>query len=332
MRFEATATASANGSSVRRRLQSSAMRFVRAFAPVMLVGFGLLVSAQTSSRTQVVILGTGTPRPDPDRSGPAVAIVVNGKAYLVDFGPGVVRRAALAERNGIKALNPRNLTTAFCTHLHSDHTAGLSDLYLTPAVIRRNGPLQLYGPPGLAIMANHIKAAYAKDYDVRIHGLEQGKPVGYELEVHEFKPGVVYKDQNVTVTAFPVSHGSWDYAYGYRFDTADRSIVISGDTAPTDAVVKACNGCDVLLHEVYSTTELDGRPASASAEDPTWHEYLSKFHTSTGELGALASKAKPKLLVLYHQLYGKTDDAGLVHEVSQTYSGKVVSAKDLDTY
>ena len=285
--------------------------------------------------TKIVILGTGTPRPDPDRSGPAVAVVVNGKPYLVDFGPGVVRRAALAERNGIKELNPRNLTIAFCTHLHSDHTAGLADLYLTPAVIRRVGPFQLYGPPGIKDMAQHIRAAYAKDYDVRVNGLEHGEPLGYQLQVHEVKPGVVYKDGNVTVTAFAVQHGSWDYSYGYRFDTPDRSVVISGDTAPTEAVVKACNGCDVLLHEVYSMTELAGRTSrtdAVSGGDPTWHEYLAKFHTSTSELAALAAKARPKLLVVYHQLYGRTDDAGLLQEVRQTYSGKTMSAKDLDVY
>lgn len=260
-----------------------------------------------------------------------MAVIVNGKPYLVDFGPGVVRRAAAVRAKGVAALDPRNLTIAFCTHLHSDHTAGLSDLYLTPAVVRRNGPLQLYGPPGIAAMANHIKAAYAKDYDVRINGLERGKPLGYEIQVHEVKPGVVYKDANVTVTAFAVAHGSWDYAYGYRFDTPDRSIVISGDTAPTGAIAKACHGCDVLLHEVYSTTELAGRPDRGAA-DPTWHEYLAKFHTSTTELASEAKDAKPKLLVLYHQLYGKTDDAGLVREVQQDYSGKVLSAKDLDVY
>ena len=291
------------------------------------VAFGQ--SAVGSSKTQVVVLGTGTPRPDPDRSGPAVAVVVNGKAYLVDFGPGVIRRAALAQRNGIAALDPTKITVAFCTHLHSDHTAGLSDLYLTPAVIRRIGPLQLYGPPGIKAMAEHIRAAYAKDYAIRMHGLEQGKPLGYELQVHEIKPGVVYKDENVKVTAFAVPHGSWDYAYGYRFDAADRSIVISGDTAPTDAIVKAGQGCDVLLHEVYSTTEVSSRRA---AESSTWPEYLRTFHTSTKELAAIAEKSQPKLLVLYHQLYGTTNDDGLLREIAESYKGRTVSARDLDVY
>jgi ribonuclease BN (tRNA processing enzyme) len=303
----------------------------RGLAVLLLLACGVAAQvppAPPAPKAQVVVLGTGTPRPDPDRSGPAVAVVVNGKAYLVDFGPGVVRRAAAAARNGIAALDPRQITVAFCTHLHSDHTAGLSDLYLTPAVVRRVGPLQLYGPPGLAAMARHIREAYAKDYQVRIHGLEHGAPLGYEMQVHEIKPGVVYRDANVTVTAFPVHHGSWDYAFGYRFDTPGRSIVISGDTSPTEEVVRACHGCDVLLHEVYSTTEL----TTSHGNDPTWHEYLRQFHTSTVELAAIASQAQPKLLVLIHQLFGSTDDKGIVSEVQKGYPGKVVSAKDLGTY
>ena len=306
-----------------------AMRRELAVLLLLACSLAAQTGAPASTKTaQVVVLGTGTPRADPDRFGPAVAVVVNGKAYLVDFGPGVVRRAAAARRDGIEALDPRKITVAFCTHLHSDHTAGLSDLYLTPAVLRRVGPLQLYGPPGLAEMARHIREAYAKDYDVRMHGLEHGASLGYEMQVHEIQPGVVYRDENVTVTAFVVHHGSWDYAFGYRFDTPGRSIVISGDTSPTDAIVKACHGCDVLLHEVYSTTELAGRRPN----DATWPEYLAQFHTSTTELGAIAGKAKPKLLVLYHQLFGKTDDKGIVEEVKKGYSGAVISAKDLGVY
>jgi len=134
-----------------------------------------LTLAQSSSKTQVVVLGTGTPVLDPDRSGPSVAVVVNGSAYLVDFGPGIVRRAAGAERDKkIAALKPANLKVVFATHLHSDHTAGLADLYLSPVVEGRTGPLELYGPPGIAEMARHIQAAYVKDVAVRTQGLEHG--------------------------------------------------------------------------------------------------------------------------------------------------------------
>ena len=291
-----------------------------------------VLAAQSSpqhslSQTRIVFLGTGTPRPVPEHSGPAVCIIANNTAYLVDFGPGVVRRASEAARiPDAEPCAPTKLRIAFATHLHSDHTAGLSDLFLTPAVVGRHAALDVYGPAGLADMARHIRAAYAKDIELRTRGLEHGDPKAYVLNAHEIRPGVVYKDANVTVIAFLVPHGSWDEAFGYRFDTAGRSIVVSGDTAPSDNIVTYCHGCDVLIHEVYSAKELE-------SNDAEWKIYLRRFHTSTTELGEVATKAKPELLILYHQIYGNNaNDTDLVREVRQKYSGKVVSARDLDVY
>jgi len=281
------------------------------------------------SKTQVVVLGTGTPIINPDRSGPSVAVVVNGSAYLVDFGPGVVRRAAAAARDkNITALTPKNLKVVFATHLHSDHTAGLSDLYLTPAVEGRPGALELYGPPGIADMARHIQAAYVKDVDIRTEGLEHGNRAAYKINAHEIKPGLIYQDSNVKVTAFAVAHGTWDFSYGYRFDTADRSIVISGDTAPTPAIATACHGCDLLVHEVYSTAWFQQRT-------PAWQKYHSTFHTSTTALAEIANAAKPKQLVLYHQLFRPEDDVDkvLIDEIRKAgFTGPVASAHDLDIF
>ena len=121
--------------------------------------------------TLVVLLGTGTPNADPERSGPAVAVVVNDRAYLVDFGPGVVRRAAAAAKQGIATLSPERIATAFLTHLHSDHTTGYADLILTPWVLGRSAPLQVYGPSGLRDMTDHLLAAYRADIRERIDGL-----------------------------------------------------------------------------------------------------------------------------------------------------------------
>src|SRR5712692_6771968 len=98
-------------------------------------GFAQEKSASVGAHTQVVVLGTGTPLADPERSGPAVAVVVNGSAYLVDCGPGVVRRAAAAEKNGITALAVEKLKIVFITHLHSDHTLGYPDLIFSPWVL-----------------------------------------------------------------------------------------------------------------------------------------------------------------------------------------------------
>jgi hypothetical protein len=120
---------------------------------------GRQAAATPANRTQVVLLGTGMPRPNPARSGPATAIVVNGRAYLVDAGPGVVRRAQAAFEMGIQALAPVNLTTTFLTHLHSDHTVGLPDLIFTTWVQGRKGPINLYGPAGTEAMTGHIMQA-----------------------------------------------------------------------------------------------------------------------------------------------------------------------------
>ncbi|HEX4951676.1 MAG TPA: MBL fold metallo-hydrolase [Blastocatellia bacterium] len=280
---------------------------------------------QTPAKTQIVLLGTGTPNADPDRFGPSIAIVVNDTPYLVDFGPGVVRRASAAVRKGVKGLAMPKLTRAFVTHLHSDHTVGYADLIFTPWVLERTEPLEVYGPKGLRTMTEHIVKAYRQDLDMRLYGLEPSNKTGHKVNAHEIKPGVIYKDANVTVKAFAVKHGSWKEAFGFRFETPDKTIVISGDCAPSQSVVDACQGCDVLLHEVYSQTGFQKRP-------PEWQKYHSQFHTSSRELAEIATKAKPGLLILYHQLFWGTSEEDLLNEIRQGYSGKVVSGRDLDVY
>jgi len=275
--------------------------------------------------TLVVMLGTGTPNPDPDRSGPATAVIAGGQAYLVDCGPGVVRRAAAASQRGIEELDMPGLTRLFVTHLHSDHTAGYADLILTPWVLGREQPLEVYGPPGTQAMTDHILAAYAEDIDIRLNGNQPQNTAGIEVVVHEIAPGEIYRDDNVRVTAFEVPHGAWEHAFGFRFDTADRSVVISGDTTPSDSVVKACSGCDVLVHEVYAKAGFDGRP-------PEWQAYHRISHTSGVELGEIAARAQPKLLVLYHQLMWGATEEELMAEIRRSFDGRVAFADDLDAY
>jgi ribonuclease BN (tRNA processing enzyme) len=273
----------------------------------------------------VVFLGTGMPRPDPQRQGPSLAIVANGKAYIVDAGTGIVRQAAAAYERGIEALRPNALDIAFLTHLHSDHTLGLPDLILTPWVMHRTEPLQLYGPVGTRAMAENIEKAYAEDIEVRIEGLEHQTTTGHQVIAHEIplptKPVQVFADENVKVTAFAVHHGNWKEALGYRFDASGKSIVISGDTRPVDSVVRACNGCDVLIHEVYS-----GAPGNAESA-----AYFSSFHTSAKELGEIAAKARPKVLIVWHYvpLQG-TDETQMVEEIHENFHGPVIVANDLD--
>jgi ribonuclease BN (tRNA processing enzyme) len=271
------------------------------------------------------LLGTGTPNAEPDRAGSAVAIVVDDTPYLVDLGPGVVRRAAAAYEAGVEGLDVPKLRFAFITHLHSDHTLGYADFIFTPWVLERDVPAEVFGPPGLEAMTDHLIAAYGEDIRVRIDGLEPANPDGYKVVVREIGPGLVYEDENVRVTAFRVQHGSWPHAFGYRFETPDRSIVISGDTRPSPAIAENCRGCDVLIHEVYSQAGFERR-------DPVWQRYHASSHTSSLELGRIAAEAQPGLLILYHQLLWGSTPAELVDEIRQVYDGDVVYGNDLDVY
>ena len=274
--------------------------------------------------SRVVLLGTGTPNADPRRAGPAVAIVVDTTPYLVDFGAGVVRRAAAAFEREVAALEPQRLNRAFLTHLHSDHTVGYPDLILTPWVLGRKEPLEVYGPVGLQAMTEHLLAAYAEDIRERLEGPEPANRTGYAVRAHEISPGLVYQDENVRVEAFRVNHGSWP-AYGYKFHTTDRVIAVSGDTAPAEELVDAYRGCDVVVHEVYSSTGFTRLPLA-------WQNYHARFHISSKELAEIASQAKPGLLILYHQLFHGVTERELLQEVEEAYAGTVVSGRDLEIY
>lgn len=310
------------------RFEKSSLLFavVLALFAVMTTRFaaGQESTSGSSGRTQIVLLGTGTPGADPDRSGPATAIVVNDTAYLVDAGPGIVRRASAASRvRGIRALQVTNLRYLFVTHLHSDHTVGFPDLIFSPWTLGRRVPLEAYGPKGIKEMADHLIQAYRVDIETRTNpeGNQRDFPVGHTVNAHEIRAGVVYKDANVTVTAFPTKHAM--ESYGYRFDTPDRSIVISGDTNPTKATIDACHGCDVLIHEVNSLAFLQTRP-------PTFQAFAAKFHTTTTQLAELASRAKPRLLILYHIQAASPEEA--LKEMTGQYAGRVVAGHDLEVY
>ena len=277
--------------------------------------------AAEKTPTKIVMLGTGVPRPTPDRSGPATAIIAGDRAYLVDFGPGVVRRAAAAAEKGLEALEPTRISVAFLTHLHSDHTAGYPDLILTPWVMGRK-ELDVYGPEGLEEMTKHVLEAWRRDIDIRTNGMEHQHPL--LVRAHDAKPGILYQDDKVKVTAFPVPHGEWPQAFGYRFDTPGRSIVISGDTSPSEELVKHCDRCDVLIHEVYS-------PSVKVPVMEDWPAYSAKYHTSTAQLAEIANRAKPGILIVYHTS-GRAPDEQLLREIRKTYQGKVVISKDLDVY
>ena len=281
-----------------------------------------------TSRTKVILLGTGNPNPDPRHLGCSLIILVDETPYVVDFGAGLVRQAAALtpEYGGvIEELDIKKLAIAFLTHMHSDHTIGYPDLILTPWVMGRETPLEVYGPDGVIEMSENILKAFQDDIKYRIYGLEPANNEGWRVNAHEIREGVVYKDIHVTVEAFLVKHGSWPDAYGYRFTTPDKVIVISGDTAPCENIIKYSQGADILIHEVYYKKAFDEK-------DEFWKRYHSINHTSTYELAEIAIKTRPGLLVLYHVLFWGSSEQEILDEIAQGYDGKVLVGADLQVF
>ncbi len=279
----------------------------------------------TQSDTKIILLGTGNPNPDPQRSGPSVAIIVGETPYIVDFGPGIIRQAAaLSPQYGgqFHALDVRNIKRAFLTHLHSDHTIGYPDLILTPWVMGRDEPLKVYGPEGTRQLTDHILKAYQDDIQYRSRGLEPTTNQGWCVDVQEISEGVIYTDENIRVEAFLVKHGSWPNAFGLRFITPDKVIVISGDTAPCENIRKFSLGADILIHEVYCQKFFEQK-------DGSWQSYHASHHTSTLELARLAQETKPGLLVTYHTLFWGASEQDLLDEIRGIYAGPVLIGSDL---
>ena len=282
-----------------------------------------------SEITKLVLLGTGNPNPSPDQSGCSLALIVRDTPYVIDFGPGLIRRAAqMIPRYGgtLEALETPKLKTAFLTHLHSDHTAGYPDLILTPWVMGRDEPMEVYGPVGTGHMTEHILTAYQEDIRYRVYGEEPANDEGWRVNWHEFnEEGEIYRDSNITVEAFPVIHGSWPNAWGFRFTTPDKVIVVSGDCQPSPKVLEYARGADILVHEVYSH-------AGYQSKSEDWKAYHARHHTSTFQLGEMASTAKPGKIILYHILYWGSSEAELLEEIRSVYPGEVHVGQDLDVF
>ena len=285
----------------------------------------LFISQSIFASTQLVILGSGTPNPNPERGGSAYAVIVDNTPYLIDFGPGTIRSfAALmpAWGGGMKEMDVTKIEHAFLTHIHSDHTTGLSDLLLTPWIMGRENKLNLYGPKGLEKMAGSLLDAYADDIDYRVNGTQPSNGTGYQFNFTELADGVVFQDINLKVEAFKVNHGDFEDAYGFRFTSKDKVIVFSGDTGPSESLEKYAKDADILVHEVYSN-------AGFLKKTKDWQIYHRGHHTSTYEVGEIASRAKPKLLVLSHILFWGADEQDILEETRTTFSGNIKIAEDL---
>ena len=285
-------------------------------------------AADRSHDTQVVVLGTGTPVPDPLRAGAGVAVIHKGQAYLFDAGDGVVSRAIRAHLElGIDELDPPNIRHIFFTHLHSDHIHDYSVL-ASKVWWRRSGRLQAWGPKGLEALTDAMNAMMKVEADLRSRGTPAdviSDPGGYRVEAEEITEGVVFTREDLTIEAFTVPHGGIKPAFGYKITTDDKTIVISGDTTYSEVLIEKARNADILVHEVISNKSLANLPES-------WQEYHRHSHTTADKLAEVARKSRPGVLVLYHILFFGATAEEVLDEVTAGYDGEVVLATDLQVF
>jgi ribonuclease Z len=266
------------------------------------------ISAATNSdEMRVTLLGTGTPFPSAERFGSAILVEVAGKKLLFDCGRGVVIRLTEA------GVDPKDIDGLFVTHLHSDHVVGIPDLWLSGWFLGRSKPLPIWGPQGTSSMAKHLAQAFAFDIRVRQDGPDPLPAKGVEIDAKDVAQGEIYNDGTTRVSAFLVDHGAVKPAFGYRVDSKDHSVVISGDTKFCRNLVDFAKGTDCLIHVAWSADWKNPTPPSkrslASAED----------------VGRVFAMVKPKLGIIYHY----KDEEGLGDAIRKEYKGPFVIARDL---
>ena len=295
---------------------------------VALGGAALWPRSATGQRDKMklILLGTGGgPRPRKTRSAPAQVILVNDTAYVVDCGDGVARQLVFA---GVSLARLRHI---FLTHHHSDHNADYGNLLLLAWTAGLQTRVDAWGPARLKKMTKLFFEMNSYDIATRIE--DEGRvPLVPLIQVHELtKGGTVMQDDNVKVTAALVHHPPVIPAFAYRFDTRDRSIVISGDTTPSDNLIKLAQNADVLVHEALYVAGIDRLVAGVSNATSLKQSIMS-HHTSAEDAGRVAQAAKVKTLVLSHLVPAEdpevTDqmwiDAARVH-----FRGRVIIGKDL---
>jgi len=285
----------------------------------------LRASAQPSA-TRLILLGTaGGPRPQRARAAPAQVILINSRAYVIDCGNGVARQLVAA---GVPLAA---IGHVFITHHHSDHNADYGNLLWLAWTAGLSSRVDTWGPPPLEKMTNLFFEMNAYDIQTRIsnEGRVPLVPLVHATEIRE--GGVVMSDNDVKVTAVLVDHPPVVPAFGYRFDAGDRSIVISGDTAPSDNVVRLARGADVLIHSAMYPAAIDrlvGRVPNASA----LKQSILAHQTSAEDAGRIAQAAGVKILVLSHLVPGDDPDISdqmWIEAAQARFRGRVIVGRDL---
>ena len=273
-----------------------------------------------SQTLKVTLLGTGNPRPRIDRFGPSILVEAGKETLLFDCGRGATIRLSQA------SVPFSSVTALFLTHLHSDHVVGLPDLWLTGWIMGRHVPLQVWGPTGTVDMLKGLEQAYAFDVHMRRDVDEQLPAQGAVLMGKDIGEGVVYESNGVKVTAFLVDHGPVKPALGFRVDYQGHAVVLSGDTRPSDNLIKFSRGTDVLVHEVFDP---EAYREVGNSLTPEQRKRVREHHSTPEEAGTVFTKVAPKLAVYSHIVPPDVPD--VIPHTRKTYSGPLEVGEDLMT-
>ncbi len=283
-------------------------------------------AAAQNGATRLILLGTGGgPRPRKASSASAQVILNNGVAYVVDCGDGVARQLVLA---GVPLTALRHI---FITHHHSDHNADYGNLVWLAWTAGLSTRVDTWGPPPLENMTKLFFEMNRYDIDTRIAN-EGRVPLVPLIHAHERRAGgIVMSDDHVKVTATLVDHPPVAPAFAYRFDASDRAVVISGDTAPSQNLVKLASGADVLVHSAMYPPAIDrlvARVPNAAALKAS----ILAHQTSAEDAGRIAQEAGVKTLVLSHLVPPddpEVTDAMWVEAARRRFRGTVIVGRDL---
>lgn len=308
------------------------------FARAVDATYGADATAKLDDGLHVILCGTGSPLPDPNRSGPCALVIAGKQVFLVDSGSGAGRRI------GQIGVPTGKIDAAFLTHFHSDHIDGLGEvLMLRWAGSGRKLPLPVHGPQGVDRVVAGFDTAYTADYGYRIahHGADimPRSGAGAKAETILFEgasqSAIAYFGKGVRVTAFRVDHSPVEPALGYRFEYKGRSVVISGDTAPAAIVAKMCNGCDLLVHEVLNEDMVGKIAATAKARgDKRIAKIMSDipgYHSTPVGAARIAHKGRARMLLFTHivpRMPTRLLYPYFLRGVADAYSGEVVMGED----